>query len=325
MISPTAEYALRAIVAIAQSNGDATITPHIAALTKVPPGYLSKVLQTLRRAGLVDSRRGLGGGFTLAKPASEMTVLEVVNAVDPIQRIHECPLGIESHGDNLCPLHKRLDEATEAVERSFAQTTIADLLAQPGRSTPFCEKEKRAGVEIGITTSPSRHAAPPTKPSAGLARRHDALIEFSHDHTRGLATAKHLVEGADRGPADARDALREFLDAWSADLAAHFEQEERFLLPVVNDAGLAMRLRQEHAAIDAMANLAEIHVENPEPDADWVRTLGRLLHDHIRWEERQLFPWIERSVDAQTLARLAQQISGTRSAATDAEGRKHDG
>jgi Rrf2 family protein len=140
MISPTAEYALRAVVAIAQANGDAAPTRGIAKVTKVPPGYLPKVLQMLGRAGLVESRRGLGGGFRLAKPATQLTVLEVVNAVDPIKRIKKCPLDLESHGANLCPLHKRLDEATEHIERSFANTTIAELLAQPGRNTPFCER-----------------------------------------------------------------------------------------------------------------------------------------------------------------------------------------
>jgi len=139
MISPTAEYALRAVVAIAQANGEAAPTQGIAKVTKVPPGYLPKVLQMLGRAGLVASRRGLGGGFRLAKPAAALTVLEVVNAVDPIKRITRCPLDLESHGPNLCPLHKRLDEATEYIERSFASTTIAELLAQPGRSTPFCD------------------------------------------------------------------------------------------------------------------------------------------------------------------------------------------
>ena len=142
MISPTAEYALRAVVAIAQSSGDAVVTPTIAEITRVPPGYLSKVLQTLRKAGLVDSKRGLGGGFTLARPAEDVTVLEVVNAVDPIKRIHRCPLGVDSHGTNLCPLHKRLDEATELVEQSFASTTIAELLSAPERSVPLCQPAK---------------------------------------------------------------------------------------------------------------------------------------------------------------------------------------
>ena len=145
MISPTAEYALRAMVAIAQGSGDAVVTSTIAEITKVPSGYLPKVLQTLRTAGLVDSKRGLGGGFTLARPAEDMTVLEVVNAVAPIKRIDRCPLGIDSHGTNLCPLHKRLDEATELVEQSFASTTIAQLLSAPGRSAPLCQPANRRG------------------------------------------------------------------------------------------------------------------------------------------------------------------------------------
>ena len=149
MISPTAEYALRAMVAIAQTDGDAVVTPTIAEMTKVPPGYLPKVLQTLRKAGLVDSKRGLGGGFTLARPAKSVTVLEVVNAVDPIKRINRCPLEIDTHGTNLCPLHKQLDEATELVERSFASVTIADLLSAPGRSTPLCQ----TAHSIAMTTA----------------------------------------------------------------------------------------------------------------------------------------------------------------------------
>lgn len=139
MISQTAEYALRAIVVLAQGPDQVMLTPQIAAATKVPPAYLAKVLQTLGRHGLVHSQRGLGGGFSLAKEPAQITVLEVVNAVDPLKRIERCPLDLAGHGMNLCPLHKRLDEAAESVEQSFARTTIAELLSQPGRSTPLCQ------------------------------------------------------------------------------------------------------------------------------------------------------------------------------------------
>jgi Rrf2 family protein len=60
----------------------------------VPAGYLSKVLQSLGRAQLVNSQRGLHGGFTLARAPSELTVWEVIQAVDPLQRIRSCPLGL---------------------------------------------------------------------------------------------------------------------------------------------------------------------------------------------------------------------------------------
>lgn len=148
MISPTAEYALRAVVAIAQGAGEAVVTPTLVEITKVPPGYLPKVLQTLRRAGLLHSKRGLGGGFTLAKAPDQITVLDVVNIVDPIKRIERCPLDNGPHGVTLCPLHKKLDEAAEMVEKSFASTTIAELLASgAGDIAPPCKRATRFAAQ----------------------------------------------------------------------------------------------------------------------------------------------------------------------------------
>ncbi len=143
MISPTAEYALRAVVAIAQAGGDAVVTPTLAEITKVPPGYLPKVLQTLRRAGLLISKRGLGGGFTLARAPEQITVIDVVNCVQPIKRIERCPLHIDAHDATLCPLHRRLDEAAEMVMNSFAATTISELLEDSNDGhPPLCKQAK---------------------------------------------------------------------------------------------------------------------------------------------------------------------------------------
>src|SRR3954464_8292177 len=108
MISQTAEYALRAVAALASSPEEPMVTQRIGELTKVPVGYLSKVLQALGRAELVKATRGLHGAFTLARPPAEVTVYDVVQAVDPVQRIRMCPLGLAAHGARLCPLHRRL-------------------------------------------------------------------------------------------------------------------------------------------------------------------------------------------------------------------------
>lgn len=138
MISQTAEYALRAVVFLAGQDTPQT-TQQIAATTRVPGGYLSKVMQALSRAGLVHSQRGLHGGFTLAVPPKQLTVWAVVEAVDPIQRIRVCPLGLKSHGVNLCPMHRRLDDALAGVEKAFKASTVAELLADPNPSKPLCE------------------------------------------------------------------------------------------------------------------------------------------------------------------------------------------
>lgn len=138
MISQTVEYALRAVVHLASVAPAARTTEQIATATLVPRAYLSKVLQSLAKGGVVLSTRGIGGGMSLVKTPEELTILEVVNAVEPIQRIRTCPLGLPAHGTHLCPLHKRVDNALAMMEQAFAKTTLAEVLAEPSRSVPLC-------------------------------------------------------------------------------------------------------------------------------------------------------------------------------------------
>lgn len=142
MFSQTMEYALRAVVWLAAHSPEPQTTQQIAAATRVPAGYLSKVLQSLARARLVRSQRGLYGGFVLNRAAEKIRVIEVVNAVDPIQRIETCPLGLQSHGEKLCSLHRRLDDAIAHIEAAFSRSTLADLLAEPETSPPLCEARR---------------------------------------------------------------------------------------------------------------------------------------------------------------------------------------
>ncbi|MDQ7007343.1 MAG: Rrf2 family transcriptional regulator [Acidobacteriota bacterium] len=137
MISQTAEYALRAVVCLAGDPAGPLTTQEIALRTQVPAGYLAKVLQGLAKAGLVSGQRGPSGGFTLSRPLTEITVLDVLDAVDPLKRIRSCPLGIPAHREHLCSLHRRLDAAMASAEESFRKTTIADLLGDSESPVPL--------------------------------------------------------------------------------------------------------------------------------------------------------------------------------------------
>lgn len=139
MFSQTVEYALRTVVYLADQAPTPRTTDQIGDATLVPKAYLSKVIQGLCRAGIVQSKRGIGGGVALVKTPSELTILDVVNSVEPITRIRQCPLGLKSHGVRLCPLHKRMDNALAMVESAFRETTLAELLAEPTSSHPLCE------------------------------------------------------------------------------------------------------------------------------------------------------------------------------------------
>ncbi len=139
MFSQTVEYALRAVVFLADQSPEPRTTDQIAAATLVPKAYLSKVIQGLCRANLVQSKRGSGGGVSLVKTPDQLSILDVVNAVEPIARIRECPLGLKAHGVHLCPLHQRMDNALASVEAAFRETTLAEVLAEPTTSYPLCE------------------------------------------------------------------------------------------------------------------------------------------------------------------------------------------
>lgn len=142
LISRTSEYALRAVIWLVQEPARSQTTRQIAAGTRTPPDYVSKVLQLLAKTGLVRSQRGLGGGFRLAGDPAQITVLDVINAVDPLEHIHTCPLGLKAHGKNLCPLHCGLNDVVIQMEATFAKTKLTDLLNSDTPSIPLGIKLK---------------------------------------------------------------------------------------------------------------------------------------------------------------------------------------
>jgi Rrf2 family nitric oxide-sensitive transcriptional repressor len=138
MFSQTVEYALRAVVYLAQHHEDGPVDSHqIATATQVPPSYLSKILQDLARLEILSSKRGVGGGFQLRQSPDDLSVLDIVNAVDPLQRITGCPLSLPSHCKQLCPMHARLDETLAQVEKSLRESTIREMMFDPTRPTPL--------------------------------------------------------------------------------------------------------------------------------------------------------------------------------------------
>lgn len=122
-------------------------------------------------------------------------------------------------------------------------------------------------------------------------KRHKALEPFSRDHNTGLILARSLLIGRD----GAEQAVRE---AWANELKDHFAEEER-LLGLLLDKSFLERLVDEHHQI------ARQIVELPASMA----ALGAALHDHIRWEERELFPWIEVHATEQQLADVEREAN----------------
>jgi Rrf2 family protein len=127
-LSHASSYALHALAILAaQKNGTSMASHLIARSEGIPEKFLLKILNPLARAGVLRSIKGPHGGYWLARPASEVTVLEVVEAVDGPIRGQVPP--IEGKGDPA--LHKRITEVyqkvAEQARRQLTRITIADL------------------------------------------------------------------------------------------------------------------------------------------------------------------------------------------------------
>jgi hypothetical protein len=135
-------------------------------------------------------------------------------------------------------------------------------------------------------------------------KRAEALRPLSREHLGALLAAKKLQEAVDLA-----QAKRVFLDFWHDDGRRHFRIEEEVLLPTwalyaeVDRPGVA-RLLDEHLTIRREA----LRLAGGEASLEEARALGTLLHDHVRFEERQLFPMVEEALDAKSLDRLTAAI-----------------
>ncbi len=152
MFSQTVEYALRAVMFVASTDGVPASSERISQQMRIPRAYLSKVMRGLVVSKIVESQLGPNGGFLMNRPINQITVLDVVNAVDPLARIKSCPLGRADHV-KLCPLHREMDDAMHHVESRLRKITIAELQKQDiasgslaivnGQATPTTVKKKR--------------------------------------------------------------------------------------------------------------------------------------------------------------------------------------
>ncbi|HEU4570501.1 MAG TPA: Rrf2 family transcriptional regulator [Gemmatimonadales bacterium] len=148
MLSQTAEYALRAVVLLAErADGGSARVGELADALGIPQNYLSKTLHLLVRAGVLASTRGKGGGFRLARPAEEIALLDVV---DPFDRMGHRPVCLMGQGEcseaHACAAHASWKEVSARVQAFFQQTTVGDL-ARSRKPAP--KRTARARAKVG--------------------------------------------------------------------------------------------------------------------------------------------------------------------------------
>ena len=132
MISKTGLHAVRALLALAHlPEGEHAGAASIAADIGAPPNYLSKLLNSLAREGLVQSQKGLGGGFRLTRDPSEISLLDIVDPIERVSRWSGCILGRSECSDSHpCAIHNRWKKVRAAYLQLLQTTTLANLVAK---------------------------------------------------------------------------------------------------------------------------------------------------------------------------------------------------
>jgi Rrf2 family protein len=131
-ITRQADYAVRAVLHLAQmKNGERAATSTVAKEQRIPPSFLAKIISQLSIAGLLHTSRGARGGVTLAREAKDITLLEVVEAIDGPIQLNEC---VADEGsclfDTNCPIRSVWCEAQDELVARLKHTDFAQLLAQ---------------------------------------------------------------------------------------------------------------------------------------------------------------------------------------------------
>lgn len=134
ILSQASKYAVRAVLYLAKCEESPVLGKEIAAQLEAPAHFLAKILQGLAKQGLLHSFKGRGGGFSLARPATDMTVVEVIQAIEGPRFGEGCFLGLAECTDEApCAMHREWKRIKADLFQVLAGNTIQQLLDEsPG-------------------------------------------------------------------------------------------------------------------------------------------------------------------------------------------------
>jgi len=301
MISQTAKHALAALSLLAQAPPSRYLgAGEIAGEIQAPRNYLGKLLQSLINEGLVESQKGKGGGFRLARSPEQITLFHVVNPIDRLERWSNCFLDRRPCSpESFCVLHERWAVVRDAYIMFLKATTIAEL---PSRDC------------CPIVPTPD----PPRRPTAmkptDLLRQEHRVIERVLDCLQATAERVEAGKGFDSAAAGSMlEFFREFADR------CHHGKEEGYLFPAMEAKGFPREggptgvMLYEHEQgralvrrmADALQALSSGDASAQAAFTQSARAYCNLLRNHIDKEDQVLFVMADRAFNAEEQARLA--------------------
>ncbi len=127
-LSQTTGYAILALSCLRQSSGSLVLAKDVAQCTGITLPYLLKLLHAMGKAGLVVAKRGYRGGFALARPAEEISLLDVAEAVEGKAWLPNCLLGLDNcSGERQCPAHEFWEAERQRIRTKLRQISVRDV------------------------------------------------------------------------------------------------------------------------------------------------------------------------------------------------------
>lgn len=157
--SQTTGYAVLALGCIGSWKGHWVLSQQIHKCTGVPMPYLRKILNALGQAGLIETKRGYRGGFVLARPAEEITLMDVVEAVESDNPVPDCLLGLPGCSEATpCPMRAFWQEKRAEIEDRLRGTTVAEAAecVRTARWGKLCRPGKAALRRGACRQAPGR-------------------------------------------------------------------------------------------------------------------------------------------------------------------------
>jgi Rrf2 family protein len=136
-VSAKVDYALRAMAELAASSPGPVKRASLSEAQEIPPKFLDNIMLELRHAGLVASQRGADGGYWLARPAEEITLADVIRAVEgPLASVRGVRPDYVSYSGAAASLQEVWLDLRTAMRSVLEQTTLADLVHRSGSARP---------------------------------------------------------------------------------------------------------------------------------------------------------------------------------------------
>ena len=152
--SKTCEYAIRALTYLATKEQDTyTMVVEVNGQTGVPGPYIAKVFQNLVRKGILKSQRGPSGGFSFKKRPEDVSLLEIVEAIDDFSLVtNECVMGLnQCEATNACPLHHIWKDAKAKIVDELENSSLVHVTKKVGKLQYRGLKRSRLNESLGLT------------------------------------------------------------------------------------------------------------------------------------------------------------------------------